>query len=161
MALPRRPNLLALFPGISNDWQAAEEGAETDRQTQSVGERERDGGRGNREVTQGKERKTERNEEGSGRGLGERKKRQGEGRRGEVGRETETWAIGRLVIQQQEHTGGAHERGTEWNTDRQTQRWEETDRNGKKGEAKRKKKGGAVAGRRRRGSAEDRRHVNM
>jgi hypothetical protein len=38
MALPRRPNLLALFPGISNDWQAAEDGAEKQR----VGERERE-----------------------------------------------------------------------------------------------------------------------
>lgn len=46
MALPRRPNLLELFPGISNDWQAAK-----DRQTQRESEKDRDGGKGrHREV---------------------------------------------------------------------------------------------------------------
>lgn len=42
MALPRRPNLLALFPGISNDWQAAEGGGrerETDRERVREGQR--------------------------------------------------------------------------------------------------------------------------
>lgn len=41
MALPRRPNLLALFPGISNDWQAAEGGGR-ERQTDRHGERQRE-----------------------------------------------------------------------------------------------------------------------
>lgn len=43
-ALPRRPNLLALFPGISNDWRGAERYREAGR-TRGEKERQRGSGR--------------------------------------------------------------------------------------------------------------------
>lgn len=41
-ALPRRPNLLALFPGISNDWRGAERYTVEGERAQKDGKRERE-----------------------------------------------------------------------------------------------------------------------
>lgn len=65
MALPRRPNLLALFPGISNDWQAAEGGGRERQRVRETGM----AGQGDREVRQGEEGQTDEDRGELGRGL--------------------------------------------------------------------------------------------
>lgn len=92
MALPRRPNLLALFPGISNDWQAAEGGGR-ERQTDTERVREREMAGGGDTVRQGRrERQTDTEMGRKGGQKGKSKDRRvGERSRG---RET-TWTQGK------------------------------------------------------------------
>lgn len=104
---------------------------------QREGQRAKEMAGGETEETQGKERKRE-TKKGVGQGIGRQEEKAGEGeeRRGGKGdRDMDR----RTVIHTQGHTGGAHERGAEWNTDRQAQRWEETDRNGKEAGGKKEK----------------------
>ena len=82
MALPRRPNLLALFPGISNDWQAAEGRGRERQRVRETGT----AGQGDSEVRQGEEGQTDRQtdedrEEDLARGFRETSPGKGAGKR--------------------------------------------------------------------------------
>lgn len=92
MALPRRPNLLALFPGISKDWQVAEgrgreRASERDRgqeRRKEEGQRETRGGRSGRQRgrTGGEKRDGQSREPGS---QSTRERGHGDGRVGRNG----------------------------------------------------------------------------